>query len=313
MPKESIPPFISVKGVANPWLICVQRGSFSVDMTMPSVSCSQIDDSWHAWALSCRGGFDFTLLFEETILGILPIGLFLSIAPFRLQHLIRKPHKVVGSGLLFFKLVCLILSLPGISLIFLVNSLLISYIQASWIGLGFSQIVLTALWALPQVSKTKASIAANALNVAGTLVLCLLSYAEHTRSVNPSFLLNIYLFPTLLFDIARTRTVWLRFVDPEERGIAIVSSVAVGTKLLLLVLESMEKRNILKDEYKNYPPEATAGIFNRAFFLWLNSLFKKGFSSLMSVDDLFKLDKQLGSERLQDNLEAEWNLGNLIL
>ena len=185
--------------------------------------------------------------------------------------------------------------------------------QASWIIIGFSQIALTALWALRQVARTKASIATNALTAVGALVLCVLSYAEHTRSVKPSLFLTIYLFPTLLFDIARTRTLWLRLVSQEERGIAIVSSVAVATKFLLLILESTEKRSIHRHEYKSYPPEATAGIFNRAFFLWLNSLFKKGFSSLMSVDDLFTLDKQMDSKRLQDNLETEWNLGNIIL
>lgn len=75
---------------------------------MPSspVSCAQVDDSWRAHALSCRGGFDFTLLFEEVILGVLPIGIILILTPFRLWHLARKPHKVVGSGLLLTKLVC---------------------------------------------------------------------------------------------------------------------------------------------------------------------------------------------------------------
>lgn len=172
--------------------------------------------------------------------------------------------------------------------------------------------VLTALWALPQVASTRASIAANAVTAAGTLLLCLLSYVEHTRSVRPSFLLDIYLFSTLLFDIARTRTLWLRLAGREGMAIAILSSVMVAVKSLLLLLETMEKRSFLRHEYKNYPPEATAGFFNRAFFLWLNSLFKMGFSNLMSVDDLFALDKQLGSKRLQDNLESKWNTGNLI-
>lgn len=101
-----------VKDVPNPCLTCGQIGSLNVDMTMPSISCTQVDDSWRAWALSCRGGFDFTLLFEEVILGILPIGIILSIAPFQIQHLLRKQYKVVGSGLLTLKLVCLVSEFP---------------------------------------------------------------------------------------------------------------------------------------------------------------------------------------------------------
>lgn len=80
-------------------------------MAMPSsVSCAQVDDSWRAHALSCRGGFDFTLLFEEVVLGILPIGITLAIIPLRLWHLFRKPYKVVGLSPLLTKLVCPVLA-----------------------------------------------------------------------------------------------------------------------------------------------------------------------------------------------------------
>ncbi|KAI2968248.1 hypothetical protein CBS147323_4440 [Aspergillus niger] len=40
-------------------------------------TCEQIDESWGPWAQSCRGGFDFTLTFEDTILIILPSILFI--------------------------------------------------------------------------------------------------------------------------------------------------------------------------------------------------------------------------------------------
>lgn len=143
------------------------------------------------------------------------------------------------------------------------------------------------------------------------MLLCLLSYAEHIYSVRPSFLLEIYLSSTLLFDVARTRTLWLRQIGWDGRAVAIVSSGAVGIKCLLLLLETMEKRSILRHEYNDYPPEATSGFFNRAFFLWLNPLFKKGFSNLMSVNDLFTLDKQLESKRLEYTLESKWNDGNV--
>ncbi|GLA25135.1 hypothetical protein AnigIFM63326_001749 [Aspergillus niger] len=45
-------------------------------MTMIA-TCEQIDESWGPWAQSCRGGFDFTLTFEDTILTILPSILFI--------------------------------------------------------------------------------------------------------------------------------------------------------------------------------------------------------------------------------------------
>lgn len=58
------------------------------------------DDSFGPWAgTTCRGGFDFTLLFEETILSILLSSLFLLAAPSPLVRLVREPVKVRSSPL----------------------------------------------------------------------------------------------------------------------------------------------------------------------------------------------------------------------
>lgn len=52
-----------------------------------------------------RGGFDFTLLFEDAILSIAPIALILCIAPLRIAYLWRRNRKVSTSLLLPAKLV----------------------------------------------------------------------------------------------------------------------------------------------------------------------------------------------------------------
>ncbi|KAJ5285818.1 hypothetical protein N7524_001124 [Penicillium chrysogenum] len=245
-------------------------------------SCRDLDHTLRIDAGSCRGGFDFSLLFEETILQILPILLMLIIIPVRLWNLSQKRNKVVGSWLVLIKLV-------------------------AWLALLGLQIAQTALWALPAADSTKASVPANVVLTVGVLALALLSYAEHTRSVRPSFILNTYLFCSLLFDIARSRTLWLRSVDAFNNILAIIATVAVGVKLLLFVLEAVEKRRILKSEYAGYPPEATAGFYNRAVFWWLNPLFKIGFTGVLRVEDLFLLDKELSSERLLARFDEKWS------
>jgi ATP-binding cassette, subfamily C (CFTR/MRP), member 1 len=116
----------------------------------------------------------------------------------------------------------------------------------------------------------------------------------------------VYLFLTLLFDIAQSRTLWLRQHDTYNRVIAIVFTVAVVLKLGLLLLEAVEKRRILRSKYRSYPPEATAGVFNKSFFWWINPLFRRGFSKTLTLDDLFLLDKHLLSERHEAKLENEW-------
>ncbi|KAE8360003.1 P-loop containing nucleoside triphosphate hydrolase protein [Aspergillus caelatus] len=247
--------------------------------------CQRDDNSFRIPVRSCRDGFDFSLLFEETILEILPLGLILIIATYRLYQLFRKQRKVVTSWLLWAKL-------------------------TTWALLAILHLILIALWAIPTANRTQASIAANVVLTVGTLFLGILSYAEHNYSVRPSLLLGIYLSITLLFDIAKTRTLWLRDLAEINRIIAILTSVAVGVKALLLLLETVEKRRILKDVYAKYPPEATGGIFNRFFFWWLNPLFKTGFSKLLSVGDLYTLDMQLTSKTLHSSLETMWNNGN---
>lgn len=43
---------------------------------------------------SCRGGFDLTLLFEDSVLGLLPHAILLVVAPLRLSTLIKKTRAV---------------------------------------------------------------------------------------------------------------------------------------------------------------------------------------------------------------------------
>lgn len=51
------------------------------------------------------GSFDFTLLFEETILSILPSALLLLLIPPRIFRLWKSPRKVTGSYLRTTKIV----------------------------------------------------------------------------------------------------------------------------------------------------------------------------------------------------------------
>jgi len=69
--------------------------------------CTAIDQSFGPHAQNCRGGFDFTVLFEESILTLAPIGFLILLAPFRLIHLLRKEKKVVSNPLSILKLVSL--------------------------------------------------------------------------------------------------------------------------------------------------------------------------------------------------------------
>ena len=71
------------------------------------LSCKQIDNAFGPDAGHCRGGLDFTLFFEESILSILPLCVLLCLIPVRILYLIRRSIKVNDSLLAPAKLVSL--------------------------------------------------------------------------------------------------------------------------------------------------------------------------------------------------------------
>lgn len=74
-------------------------------MATQSAMCARVDDTFGPHARTCRDGFDFTLLFEDTILSLLPLGLLVLVAPFRILYTFKKGRKVVSSPLLLLKVV----------------------------------------------------------------------------------------------------------------------------------------------------------------------------------------------------------------
>lgn len=243
-------------------------------------ACFAVDATFGPWAgPDCRGGFDFTLLFQETILSILPLSLLLAVAPFRIFFLWRKRIKVHKTPLLLAKLI-------------------------SWGLLAGFEIGLLTQWVKNSTVRNPASVASSVICLLGACVLCLLSYVEHMRNVRTSSLLNVYLVFTVLFDAAKSRTFSL---SPHYDMISILFTTRVGVKLFLAIFEARGKENILLPQYTNLPPEATAGIINRVFFWWQNPLFRRGYSNSLTVDDLFQLDKHLKSEYLHHLMQSAWD------
>lgn len=91
----------------------LQLQTFSMDSELsPLPSCARIDNSFGPWAGECRGGFDFTLLFEETIMTIGPLAILLIFVPFRVSYLFKKSPKASSGVSLPLKLVSPVDYLP---------------------------------------------------------------------------------------------------------------------------------------------------------------------------------------------------------
>ncbi|KAE9378324.1 putative multidrug resistance protein [Stipitochalara longipes BDJ] len=245
---------------------------------MASPSClPKSDDVFGPIVQGCRSNFDFTLLFEQTILSIGPAALLLIFAPPRVIRLLRSPKKTLSSRLRLYK-TCACIALVGV------------------------QLGLLICWSRNQL--TRAALPSGILSfLAGIALLCL-SRLEHSRAIRPSSLLNIYLLASLSFDAVQVRTLYLKHVDPSILGLF---TADVVIKLVLLLLESKSKRLYLKPPYNSYSPETTSGIFNRGFFWWLNPVVLMGFRKILTLDDLFTSDLELLSEPLLHQMQHSWN------
>uniref|UniRef100_A0A8C9R3X4 Multidrug resistance-associated protein 4 n=1 Tax=Scleropages formosus TaxID=113540 RepID=A0A8C9R3X4_SCLFO len=54
-------------------------------------------------------------------------------------------------------------------------------------------------------------------------------------------------------------------------------------------------------------PSATANLFSRVFFCWLNPLFRIGYKRKLEEDDMYKVLPEDGSERLGEQLQRYWD------
>ncbi|KAF5605003.1 multidrug resistance-associated 1 [Fusarium pseudocircinatum] len=229
----------------------------------------------------CRDGFDFTLVFEQSILVLSPAALLLILAPIRLFRLRNVPVKVTGHRLRTVKLA------------------LIAF-------LAVLHLVLVVLWATrPSNSRLdRVSVAAACVSFASSLMSCVLSRVEHAKSPRPSSLLSLFLAVSLILDVALLRTLWL---VPMSAAIPAVFTAAFALKAIIVVLEGRSKARYLVAGSEHHSPEVTAGLYARAVFAWVTPLLLTGFRKLLRPMDLFELDEEMGSAGLVDGFWKHWH------
>ncbi|KAF1734598.1 ABC transporter C family member 10 [Beauveria bassiana] len=227
----------------------------------------------------CDGrSFDITLAAEQAIFGLIPAAIFLIAAMLRVLYLSRQPIRTVDSLSRKAKLIA-------------------AFVFAA------IQMTLLVLWTRIGPQHAELGIASSSLDLIAAAVFLVLAHMEDRRAVRPSTILSAYLAFTILLDLAQARTLWLAgFSVP----IATMFVSRIASKLVLLVFEVRSKRGVLKLEYHELPPEATAGIISRSFQFWLNGLFVKGFRSELSFDHLPRLDPDLASAHLNRVFQNAW-------
>lgn len=175
-----------------------------------------------------------------------------------------------------------------------------------------SQVVTLALWSLPPTFRTQLSVASALLNLGASLCLCPLSLLEGKRSLRPSVVINVYLFGVGLFDTVQVRTLWLAATTQDGYEnlwrVAVASSVALGLKLVLLVVEALPKAALVPDA-SVYSREETAGVYSLRSFWWLNSILWLGRRKKLQPADLYSIDPGLKTARYCSQLTDAWDKG----
>lgn len=165
------------------------------------------------------------------------------------------------------------------------------------------QLILLVFWALVATGRTRASLPLAIINVIVAIQLVALSWAEDSRAIRPSSMLITFLLGTAVLDLAQARTLWLQHLSTP---IAATFTASLAGKAFMLLLESHDKARYLKQMYVDLPPESTAGIINRSLLWWMNDLYRKGFRSALTLDNLYPLDDQLASSTLSVKFQDAW-------
>ena len=170
------------------------------------------------------------------------------------------------------------------------------------------QVVILGLGLTPEL-RSATSIAAHVLDVLAAVAVAVLMHFEHIKSIRPSFLISFYLASTALLDTARVRTAWLL---PSNSAAAAALTVSLAIKVLLVGLETTEKRKWLAVPEKGISLESTSGPFSRGFFVWLNSLLRSGYSSFLTPDALPINHEGLKSAALAERFQYAWDNGKFF-
>lgn len=147
-----------------------------------------------------------------------------------------------------------------------------------------------------------AEIPAEAISFLASLIAAVLSQWEHIRSIKPSALLQLYLMVALVVQAVHLRSIWLRHEDMIMKGLGIGQ---IASCALFLAVESISKESILLHRQKRSPQD-TNGLFSQRLFWWLNTLFKRGYKSVLAPNDLDKMDEELASVEPQRRFRLEW-------
>lgn len=253
--------------------------------------------------------WDFTLLFEDSILatGPLAVGVLFILTELSQKCFCRRSRTIVT-----FLTVLGWIKLVRICMDMMFSSTLIENIQL----LYFALILLTTYhtaqllaWTARGLAHESASTrAAAALSVVAVLLICLDNGLHHLYSLKPSSPSQCLLAWWLISDIATVRTRWL--FGGHDRTLAYIAIGLAALKLGIIVAEEWSKRDLLLPPWLHNSPEALAGIINRLLLIWINPLIVRGLGGTIELEDLWPLEDRFASDKILSKMTEHGHTQN---
>ncbi|KXH56884.1 ABC transporter [Colletotrichum salicis] len=254
-------------------------------------ACSD-DSPWSS--VLCYQGYGLSPLLEEVIFSIVPCSIALVSGLHRRHQLqaravvshghIRPVANLVSHIILSFLLLLIApTSIAIVPVAVVLTSGIVRYAgqqSDAWMGQG------SGLLTLKQACSDRSEL--------------------HRKSLAPSALLQLFLLITIFLDAARVRTAWHLSPQNNERYIALLLTVQVILKVLLLAAESVSKPVILAIPARRVSREETSGIFGKSFATWVNPLLRLGWKKNLLAEDLDPLDEALDGEAVFERLSSAW-------
>ncbi|KAM3453841.1 hypothetical protein MY3296_003502, partial [Beauveria thailandica] len=241
-----------------------------------------MDDSFGPRLL---GHFDFTLLFEHTMLHIVPASIIVFATPFYIYTLVNGTTVVRSGLLLWIKSLCA-LAMVGI------------------------QIANAVLWSQSALQSQLAQAAAIMTSISAAC-MAIMVVVGHLYFLRPPSFLGLALTLTIIFDIGTT---WTYFHRTGLQSIARLHVPLPALKLVLICLEEVSKRNLIRSKAlrSSLGQEALAGFWNRSLLLWVNPLLLFGFRREITMNVLPGIGPHLEAELLYQHFQRRWDKTNKL-
>ncbi|CEJ57910.1 hypothetical protein PMG11_06587 [Penicillium brasilianum] len=157
-------------------------------------------------------------------------------------------------------------------------------------------------------STRRYSISAAAVQLCCSVSLGLSALVSHVWGIRSSSFAQLFLVAWTTTDIARIVLLTEEPLNADGHASYLgLASAIIAVKIVLLTVEELSRRSLLKDPYSKYPTEALSGIINRAFMFWLNPLMWRGVAGEpLSLSEMVDCEHEFKSEGLSATLNIIW-------